>query len=104
MVLNPELVNVERVEGEITYSIGGQRIWTVGTFATSNMNQCPPTLGVLVHWNGLLGPSSVLLHMERMATDIASKGGIPWAVLKSPRKLNGTEAADLQTGMGSGGN
>jgi phage portal protein BeeE len=37
-----------------------------------------------------------------MNTDLASRGGIPWAILKSQRKLNGTESKDLQNAWVNG--
>jgi HK97 family phage portal protein len=95
MVLNPQMVNVEWVEGEITYSVGGQKLnrRDVCHIKYESMPTNLRGIGPL-EWASRSIVSAAA--MERMATDIAVKGGIPWGILKSPRKLNGTEAADLQ--------
>ena len=95
MVLNPQLVNVERVDGEITYSVGGRRLERrdVCHIKYESMPTNLRGIGPL-EWAARSIVSAAAL--ERMATDIASKGGIPWGILKSQRKLNGGEAADLQ--------
>ena len=95
MVLNPTMVNVERVNGEVTYSVGGTKLDRADVChikyesMPSNLRGIGP-----LEWaaRSIISAAS----LEKMATDIASKGGIPWAVLKSQRKLNGNEAADLQ--------
>lgn len=95
VVLNPAYVNIEKANGEIEYRLGS---------ATLDRNdvchikyQTWPTnlrgIGPL-EWCA----SSILsaAALERMNTDLATRGGIPWAVLKSQRKLNGNESRDLQ--------
>jgi len=95
MVLNPQLVNVERVQGEITYSIGG-KVLDRADVCHIKYESMPTNLRGIgpLEWAARSIVSAAAL--EKMATDIASKGGIPWGILKSPRKLNGTEAKDLQ--------
>lgn len=94
-VLNPQLVNVEWVDGNIEYSLAGTRLdrRDVCHIKYESMPTNLRGIGPL-EWasRSILSAAA----MEKMASDMASKGGIPWAVLKSPRKLNGTEARDLQ--------
>jgi HK97 family phage portal protein len=95
MVLNPDLVNVERLNGEIAYSVGGQRLERADVCHIKYESMPTNLRGIgPLEWAARSIVSAAA--MERMATDIAAKGGIPWAVLKSPRKLNGNEAKDLQ--------
>lgn len=95
MVLDPNMVNIERANGEIVYSIGGNRLERrdICHIKYESMPSNLRGIGPL-EWaaRSIISASS----MEKMATDMADKGGIPWAVLKSPRKLNGPEARELQ--------
>ena len=95
MVLDPNLVNIERANGEIQFSVGGKKLERrdVCHIKYESMPTNLRGIGPL-EWaaRSILSAAS----MEKMATDMASKGGIPWAILKSPRKLNGTESKDLQ--------
>ena len=95
MVLDPNLVNIERANGEIQYSVGGKHLERrdVCHIKYESMPTNLRGIGPL-EWASRSIISAAA--MEKMATDMAAKGGIPWAVLKSPRKLNGTEAQDLQ--------
>lgn len=95
IVLNPQLVNVEWLDGEITYTVGGERLdrRDVCHIKYESMPTNLRGIGPL-EWASRSIISAAAL--EKMATDMASKGGIPWGVLKSPRKLNQTEAGDLQ--------
>jgi HK97 family phage portal protein len=101
MVLLPELVNIERLNGDIAYSFGGVRL-DKRDICHIKYQSMPTNLRGIgpLEWaaRSIISAAS----MEKMATDIAAKGGIPWAVLKSPRKLNGTEARDLQASWVAG--
>lgn len=93
--LNPQLVDVEWIDGNIEYSIGGNQLERrdVCHIKYETMPTNLRGIGPL-EWAARSVVSAAA--MEKMSTDMASKGGIPWAVLKSQRKLNGTEAGDLQ--------
>ena len=101
MVLDPGMVNIERVNGEIEYSIGG-KVLERRDICHIKYQSMPGNLRGIgpMAWSARSIMSAAA--MEKMATDMASKGGIPWAVLKSPRKLNGTEAKDLQASWVAG--
>ena len=95
VVLNPNFVNIEWRDGEITYSLQGK---TLNREDVCHIKyQSVPTnlrgIGPL-EWCSRSVLSAAAL--EKMNQDLASKGGIPWAVLKSQRKLNGSEAKELR--------
>jgi len=95
MVLDPGSVNIERANGEIEYSVGGRKLDPRDVCHIKYQSMPGNLRGIgPMAWSARSIVSAAA--MEKMATDMASKGGIPWAVLKSPRKLNGTEAKDLQ--------
>src|SRR4030095_6939899 len=94
-VLNPQLVNVEWVDGNIEYSIGGRRLER-RDICHIKYESMPTNLRGIgpLEWASRSIVSAAAL--EKMASDMASKGGIPWGILKSPRKLNRIEAKELQ--------
>jgi len=94
-VLNPQLVNVEWVDGNIEYSIGGRHLERKD-ICHIKYESMPTNLRGIgpLEWASRSIVSAAAL--EKMASDMAAKGGIPWGVLKSPRKLNGKEAKELQ--------
>jgi len=94
-VLNPQLVNVEWVDGNIEYSIGGRHL-DRKDICHIKYESMPTNLRGIgpLEWASRSIVSAAAL--EKMASDMAAKGGIPWGVLKSPRKLNGKEAKELQ--------
>ena len=101
IVLNPELVNIERANGEIEISYGGMKL-DRRDICHIKYESMPTNLRGIgpLEWaaRSIISAAS----LEKMATDVAAKGGIPWAVLKSPRKLNGGEAKDLQNAWVTG--
>lgn len=93
--LNPSMVNIERRNGEITYSVGDEPLprRDVCHIKYESMPTNLRGIGPL-QWaaRSIVSAGS----LEKMATDMAYKGGIPWAVMKTPRKLNGKEVRELQ--------
>lgn len=95
VVLNPTWVNVERSDGEITYSLAGKELDRADvchikyqTFP-SNLRGISP-----IEWvaQSLIGASA----MERYSAELAGNGGIPWGVIKTNRHLNAGEADELR--------
>jgi HK97 family phage portal protein len=94
MVVNPAFVNIDQVNGRPTYSLGGNDV-------TDDMLHIK-----YASWPGDLhghGPLEVagarLIAAEaltRYASDLASRGGIPWAVLKYPRRASRTQMQQMQ--------
>ena len=94
-MLNPQLVDIEWREGEITYSLGGQ-VLDRRDICHIKYQSYPSNLRGIgpLQWaaRSILSASA----LEKMETDLATRGGIPWAILKSQRKLNGDESKELQ--------
>jgi len=101
MCLNPQWVNIERKDGDIEYSVGGRQLERRDVCHIKYQTMPSNLRGIgPLEWAARSIVSAASL--ERMATDMAAKGGIPWAVLKSPRKLNATEARELQASWVAG--
>lgn len=95
VVLNPQLVNVEWVDGYIEYDLAGKRL-DRRDICHIKYQSYPTNLRGIgpLEWaaRSIISASA----LERMETELATRGGIPWAILKSQRKLNGTESKELQ--------
>lgn len=95
LVLNPNFVNVEWVDGTIQYSLQGKRLDRADVCHIKYQSVPTNLRGIgPLEW----AASSILsaAALERMNMNLAQRGGIPWAVIKSQRKLNGTESKLLQ--------
>jgi HK97 family phage portal protein len=95
VVLNPEYVNIEWADGDVKYSLQGSELDSADVVHIKYQSY-PMNLRGLgpLQWaaRNIIGA----MAMEQMGMNLASRSGIPWAVLKHPRRLNGTEATDLQ--------
>jgi len=96
VVLNPQLVNIELSDGAIEYRLGNLTL-DPNDVCHIKYQSMPTNLRGIgpLEWAAKSIASAAAL--ERMNTDLATRGGIPWAVLKSQRKLNSKEASDLQS-------
>lgn len=95
IVLNPSLVNIEWVDGSVQYSLSGKRLERHDV-CHIKYQSIPTNLRGIgpLEWVAQSVLSAAAL--EAMNKNLATRGGIPWAVLKSQRKLNTTESTDLQ--------
>jgi len=95
VVLNPALVNIEWRNGDITYSMGS-KTYDRNDICHVKYQSRPTNLRGIgpLEWAAQSVASASAL--ETMNKNLATRGGIPWAVLKSQRKLNRTESTDLQ--------
>jgi len=95
VVLNPQLVNIELSDGEKEYRLGNV-ILDPNDVCHIKYQTMPTNLRGIgpLEWASKSILSAAAL--ERMNSDLATRGGIPWAILKSQRKLNGKESKDLQ--------
>lgn len=95
VVLHPGWVNIEKVNGEITYELAGQKLdrEDVCHIKYQSMPMNLRGIGPL-EWAGRNLISAAAL--EQSVTNLATRGGIPWGVIKHPRHLNAKEATDLQ--------
>jgi HK97 family phage portal protein len=95
IVLNPAFVNVEWRDGSIVYSLQGERLDRVDVCHIKYQSVPTNLRGIgPLEW----AASSILsaAALEKMNMNLATRGGIPWAIIKSQRKLNGTESKQLQ--------
>ena len=103
VVLNPALVNIEWVNGEVQYSMGGKP-YDRDDICHIKYQSIPTRLRGIgpLEWaaQSIAGASA----LETMNKNLAMRGGIPWAVLKSQRKLNRAESTDLQNAWITGAN
>lgn len=95
VVLNPEFVNVELVDGLIEYSLAGAPLESKDVCHIKYQSRPANLRGISpLEWVAQNIYGTVAL--ERMIADLANRGGIPWGILKHPRKLNDSEASKLR--------
>jgi len=110
-VVNPDAMNVQVDDGGFTYRLNGS---VLGTREPGQpLNQTDVLHIKYQSWPGYirgLGPLEWCAAnavgaqaMETYAANMASRGGVPWAVLKSKRNLNGEQSTDLQNAWVSAG-
>jgi HK97 family phage portal protein len=95
VVLNPDFMNVELVDGSIQYSLAGAVLERDDVCHIKYQSRATNLRGISpLEWCAQSIMGSIAL--ERMINDLATRGGIPWGVLKHPRKLNDREATELR--------
>lgn len=101
VVLNPQLVNIELADGVVEYRLGNQ-VLDPDDVCHIKYQSMPTNLRGIgpLEWAAKSILSAAAL--ERMNSDLATRGGVPWAILKSQRKLNGKESTDLQNAWVAG--
>lgn len=95
VVLNPAWVNIEKVNGEKQFSLGGRPLESEDVCHIKYQTRPGNLRGISpIEWVGqsLIGAAA----MERYAAELASNGGIPWGILKTNRHLNAKEADDIR--------
>lgn len=95
VVLHPGWVNIEHADGATTYELGGQKLERADVCHIKYQSMPMNLRGIgPLEWAGRNVVSAAAL--EQSVTNLATRGGIPWGVIKHPRHLNGNEATDLQ--------
>lgn len=96
MLLNPAFVQVEIQDGVRRYSLAGEDI-TADVLHLRYFAASPDQ----AHGMGPLEAAGARMlaveALSRYTFDMADRGGIPWAVLKFPRRLNQAQTQKLQT-------
>lgn len=95
VVLNPNWVNVEKVDGVKEYSLGGKPLERKDVCHIKYQSMPGNLRGISpLSWcaASIIGAAA----MEKYASDLAANGGIPWAVIKTQRHLDGKKAGELQ--------
>lgn len=95
VMVEPWLVDVDRVGGRITYQINQQQIDPADVLHIKYLSFPSDLRG-----HGPLEAAGARLlaaeALSRYAADLASNGGAPWAVLKATRTLTAAQAQKLQ--------
>jgi HK97 family phage portal protein len=94
--LNPDLVDVEWIAGRMVYTIGGAELDAADICHVRYLTWPGRPRGVSpIEWLGSsLTTSSTL---ERYAASLATRGGVPWAVLQSAKNLNSQQVLEAQS-------
>lgn len=95
MMLNPAFVNVEMAGGRRVYSIGGADV--TADILHLRYASWPGD----AHGHGPLESAGARLlsaeALSRYATGLATSGGVPWAVLKYPKRLTTAQMQKIQS-------
>jgi HK97 family phage portal protein len=93
-MVNPAFVNIDRVDGRPQYSIAGNDV--TDDILHIKYASWPGDL----HGHGPLEAAGARLLaaevLTRYATELAARGGIPWAVIKYPRRASRRQMAQMQ--------
>jgi len=94
--LNPDAVGVEWIDGRIEYLIDGEPVADPRDICHLRYQSYPGRLRGIgpLEWSARSLATS--LALEKYATDLVTRGGVPWAVLKALRNLDAGQATDAQ--------
>jgi len=95
VVLNPRWVNVERVDGVTEYELGGTQLDRKDVCHIKYQSM-PGNLRGIGPLEWVSGPIMSAAAMEQYGKNLATNGGIPWGVIKTPRHLGKEDAEKLQ--------
>lgn len=94
-VVNPAFINIDRVAGRPVYSLAGNDV--TDDILHIKYASWPGDL----HGHGPLEAAGARLLaaevLTRYATELAARGGIPWAVLKYPRRASRNQMRQMQS-------
>lgn len=96
IALNPDFISVDLVDGNIEYRLGGAVLDSDDVLHLKYQTYPNDLRGhgpLEACATNLVGAAA----MEQYAANLASKGGVPWGVLRHPANLTGTQASDLQS-------
>jgi len=95
IVLNPDVVDAEWIDGEMVYSIAGGELEPADICHVRYLTWPGRPHGVSpLEW--IAGPIATSSALERYAANLAARGGIPWAVLKARGNIDKTQAETIQ--------
>ena len=93
--LNPDAVGVEWIDGRIEYLVDGNPIDPADICHIRYQSYPGRLHGISpLEWVGRSLTTAAAL--ERYATNLATRGGIPWAVIRSPSNIDKTQSEALQ--------
>jgi len=95
VVLNPDWVQVDWIDGRRSYSLSGMHIDPADLLHIRYSSWPGDARGhgpIEAAYRNLLGAEA----LEKYASDLAINGGVPWAVLKHPANLKSEQADQLR--------
>jgi HK97 family phage portal protein len=95
MVLNPDAVGVEWIDGRREYLIDGDPV-PMGDICHVRYQAWPGQLHGISPLDWAARSMETASALEAYASKLSTRGGVPWAVLKSPKNIDGTQATDAQ--------
>ena len=97
VVLNPDAVGVEWIDGRLEYLIDGDPVTDPRDICHVKYQSWPGVLRGIGPLEWLSRSLSTALNLEQYASNLASRGGVPWGVLKANVRLENNQAQDTQT-------
>jgi len=95
-LLDPDAIEVELVDGRRVVTVAGNEVPREDIFVV-RYQSLPGRLRGITPIEWAAGPLATASALERYSTDIASRGGVPWAILKNARQVNAQQARDAQS-------
>jgi HK97 family phage portal protein len=95
VAMNPDALDVDGTPGEMEFRIAGRDIDPRDVLHVRHQMWPSTIRGVgPLEWaaSSVLGASA----LERMASQLATRGGVPWAVITHPDELDDRQSGDLQ--------
>ena len=94
--LNPDAVGVEWIDGRLEYLIDGDPVSDPKDICHVKYQSWPGVLRGIgpIAWIGR--SLNTALNLEQYASNLAGRGGVPWAVLQANVRLENNQAADTQ--------
>ena len=95
VVLNPDAVGVEWIDGHAEYVIDGYPV-DRADICHLRYQSWPGRLHGISPLEWAARSMETAAALEQYASSLSTRGGIPWAVLKSARNIDGRQAYDAQ--------
>lgn len=95
VILNPDWMSVDWVDGRRSFRLGGEELDPADVLHIRYSTWPGDARGhgpLEAAARNLIGAEA----MERYAANLATRGGVPWAILKHPANLNATQAQTFQ--------
>ena len=94
--LNPDAVGVEWIDGRLEYLIDGDPVSDPKDICHIKYQSWPGVLRGIGPLAWLAHNMNTAFNLEQYASNLASRGGVPWAVLQAKVNLENNQARDTQ--------
>lgn len=95
VAMNPDAIDVDGIPGSIEYRVAGRELDPLDVLHVRHQLWPGRVRGISpLEWAGtsIVGAEA----LETMATQLATRGGVPWAVITHPDELDDRQSGDLQ--------